>query len=102
MLDFARLFVAAGGLDRIADPGAVHQDAFLPMGLTRLGETGIDILVAGHVDLAEHAADFGGQRGALFLVHVEDRDLCAFGGERARSRRAEAGCTAGDDGGGIG
>ncbi len=72
------------------------------MGGAGLGETGVDIVIAGHVDLAEHPADFGSDRFALFLVHVEDRDLGALGGKRAGGGGPKAGCAAGDNGGGVG
>ena len=80
----------------------MHQHTLLPMGGTRLGKAGHHAVFIGDVDLAEDAADFGRERFALFLVHVEDRDLGALGGQRAGGRRAEARCAAGDNGGGIG
>ena len=64
----------------------------------RLLEAGDDALVAGHVDLAEHAADLGRDRLALVLLQVEQRDLDALRGERTGGRGAEAGGAAGDDG----
>src|SRR5690606_7463648 len=89
----------AGGLDRIAGAGAVHEDAFLPDRGARLGEGGIDRGVVGDVAFAEHAAEFGGDRLALFFLQVEDRDLDALRGERTRGGGAEARGAAGNDGG---
>ncbi len=90
MLDLAGLLVAARGLDSIADSGAIDQDTLLTMRRTRLGKSGIDIFVARHIDLAKHSADICGNGFALFLVHVEDRDLRTLGSERASSRLAQA------------
>ena len=53
----------------------------------------------GDVDLAEHTAEFLGDRLALFFLKVEDGDLHALGGELPRGRGAKAGRAAGDDGG---
>ena len=43
-----------------------------PMRGAGLGEAGVDLFLVGDVDLAEHAADFRGQRFAGFGVQVED------------------------------
>src|SRR3546814_8590611 len=99
MLDAAVFLRPARGLDRIAGAGAVDEDAFLPDRGARLGEGGIDARVVGDVAFAEDAADFLGDRLALFFLQVEDRDLDALCRERARGRRAEARSAAGDDGG---
>ena len=80
-------------------PAQQTSTRFLAVRRARLGEAGIDALVAGHVDLAEDAADFLGDRFAFLRLHVEDRDLDALRRERPRGRRAEAGGAAGDDGG---
>ncbi len=90
---------AARGLDRVAGARAVDEDALLPVRFARLGEGGVDRRVVGDVALAEDAAEFGRDREALFFLQVEDRDLDALGGERARGGGAEARGTAGDDGG---
>ena len=96
------LLVAAGGLDGVAGAGAVDEDALLAVRGARLGEAGVDLLVAGDVDLAEHAADFLGQGLAGGFVQVEDRDLDAVLGQAARGGGAEAGGAAGDDGRDVG
>ena len=57
-----------------------------PMRGARLGEAGVDLLIAGDVDLAEHAAQLLRHRLALGFVDVEDRDLDAV----LRQRRAVA------------
>ena len=99
MLDAAVFLAAARGLDRVAGAGAVDEDAFLTDRFARFGEGGVDRCVVGDIAFAEHAAEFGGERGALFFLQVEDRDLDALGSERARGGGTEARGTAGDDGG---
>ena len=69
--------VATDRLGGIGDTGAIDQDPLLPMRVARLGEGGGDLLVAGHVDLAEHAADLAGNPFSAFGVAVEYRDLGA-------------------------
>src|SRR3546814_20789290 len=98
MLDAAIFLGPARGLDRIAGAGAVDEDAFLAVRFARLGKGGIDAGVVGNVAFAEHAAEFGGDRLALFFLQIEDRDLDALGGERAGGRGAEARGAPGDDG----
>ncbi len=75
MLDLAGLLVTAGGLDRVAGACAVDENPLLPMDLTSLGKPGIDAFVAGHVDVAEYAANLLRHGSAAFLVHVENGDL---------------------------
>ena len=89
MLNLARSFVAAGGFDRVADPGAIDQDAFLAVGFARFGKTGVDVFVAGYVDLAKDAADFSSNRFAFLFIHIEDRDFRALRGQRANSGCAQ-------------
>jgi hypothetical protein len=67
-----------------------------------LGEGGVDLLLGGDVDLAEHAAQFLGERFALLRVEVEQRDLHAVAGQAARGGGPQAGGAAGDDGGNTG
>ena len=56
-----------------------------------------DLLVAGHVDFAEDAADVRRDLFALVGVAVEDRDLGALGGQRPRRGLAQPRRAAGDD-----
>ena len=72
----------------------------IDMRRARLDETGVDALVRSDVDFTEGAADLGGERLALFGLEIEDRDLDALGGKRARGGGTKAGGPAGDDGGG--
>jgi hypothetical protein len=53
-------------------------------------EGGGDLLVAGHVDFAEDAADLAPNLLAALDVAVEDGDLRALGGERPGGRFAKA------------
>src|SRR3546814_9026721 len=99
MPDAAFFLAAARGLDRIAGAGAVDQDAFLTMRLARLGEGRVDRSVVGDVAFTENAGDLVRDGDALFLLQVEDRDLDALGGQRARGRGAKARGAPGDDGG---
>ena len=68
------------------------------MSRARFCEAGVHLLFGGDVDLAEHAAEFRGQRFASGFIQVEQRDPDAMGGEAARGGRAQAGGAAGDDG----
>ena len=95
----ACLLVARHGLHRAADPGAIDQDTLLADRSARLGERGVDLRRRGHVDLAEHAADFRGQRLAKIAVEIEERDLDAVRCQHPSGSRAKPGCTAGHDGG---
>jgi hypothetical protein len=81
-----------------ADPGAVDQDTLLADRGARLGERGVDLRRRGHVDLAEHAADFRGQRLAKITVEIEERDLDAMRRQHPRGGRAKPRRTAGHDG----
>jgi len=101
VLDITGVLVAAGGLGRVAGAGAVDQDALLTVGRAGLFKAGVDFGVAGHVDGAEGHAQLFLERGAAIglAVEVEDGDLDALGDQRADSGLAEAGRTAGDDGG---
>ena len=101
MLDATVFLAAAGGLDRIADARAVHQDTFLPVRFARLGKACVHIIIAGHIDLAEHAANFGGHGLALLFIHVEDRDLGTLRGQCASRRCAQSRRTASYDCRGI-
>ena len=67
------------------------------MGVAGLGEGGGDLLVAGHIDLAEDAADL--RRDLLALVRHRDRTPRPWrrAAQFARGRLAEARCAAGDD-----
>ena len=67
------------------------------MGGASLGERCRDLLVPGHVDFAEDAADFGRDLLALFGIAVEHGDLGALRRQRTRGRLAEARGAAGDD-----
>src|SRR5262249_53587567 len=96
--DLARLPVAARRLLRIAGARAVDEDALLAVRRARLCKARRDAFVVRHVHFAEHAANLGGDLLALVLLPVEERDLDAALGERARRRLAEAGRAAGDDG----
>ncbi len=63
------------------------------MGRARLGKTGRHTLIGGHIHLAEHAADFGSNGFAFFLVKIEDGDLDTLcsqsaGGTLAQTRSA--------------
>ena len=98
-LDLTGFLVAAGGLDGVADAGAIHQDALLADGLARRGESCVDAGFVGHVALGEHAAEFLGKGFTLFGIQVEDADLDAFSGQGTRRGFAETGRTARDDGG---
>ena len=64
---------------------------------TRLGETGIDLLLTGDVDFAEDPADVAGERFALCFVEVEQRDPNAPGGQATSGGGAQSGSAAGDD-----
>ena len=83
-------------------PAQLTRTRSWPIGGARLGEAGVDLLFAGDVDLAEHAAQFRGQRFAGGFVQVEQRDLDAVSGEAARGGGAQAGGAAGDDGRDVG
>src|SRR3546814_18756773 len=88
---YAAIFLGpARGLDRIAGAGAVDEDAFLAVRFARLGQGGIDAGVVGNVAFAEHAAEFGGDRLALFFLQIEDPGLAALGGEPPAGRGAGA------------
>ena len=52
----------------------------------------------GHVAGDRDAVDVDRDLGGGLLVDVENRDLRAGGGERARGGGAQSGCAAGDDG----
>src|SRR3546814_14553091 len=99
MPDAAVFLAAARGLDRIAGAGAVDQDAFLTMRLARLGEGRVDRSVVGDVAFTENAGDLVRDGDALFLLQVEDRDLAALGGHRARGPGATARRAPAADGG---
>jgi hypothetical protein len=86
------------GFDGVARAGAVDEDTLLADDGARFGEAGVHLLFAGDVHLAEHAAQFSGQRLASGFVHVEQRDPDATSGEAARGGRAQARGAAGDDG----
>ncbi len=68
-------------------PAQLTSTRSWPMRGARLGEAGVDLLVAGDVDLAEHAAEFLRQRLAGGFVEVEQRDLDAVLGEAPRGGR---------------
>ena len=89
--------VAADGLGGIGDAGAIDQHALLAVGRARPGERRRDLLVAGDVDLAEHAADFGRDLLAPLDVAIEHRDLGAAPRELARGRFAQPRSGAGND-----
>ena len=90
VVDLARGPVAAGGLDGVAGAGAVDQDALLSDGRAALGEAGIDRVFLGHIDQAEHAAQFLGQGFAGGLVQIKQGHLHAVGGQAACRRRTQA------------
>ena len=96
-LGFLGFLVAADGLDRVGDARAVDQHPLLAMRRARLVERRADLLVAGHVDFAEDAADLRRDLLAALDVAVEHGDLRALGGERAGGRFAKARGGAGDD-----
>ena len=98
MLDAAIFLGSARGLHRIARPGAADEHRLLSVCRACFDEAGIDRLLGSHVHFAEHAADFRGERLALFGLQIEDRDLDALDGKRARGGGTEAGGAAGDDG----
>ncbi len=77
-------------MDRVIHLGFVDDDL-----------DGDEFGMAGDVDDGRpgDAAEFGRYREALFFLQIEDRDLHALGGERARGGGAEARGAAGDDGG---
>ena len=93
------LMLPSSLLDRVAGTRAIDEDAFLTVRFARLGKGGVDRCVVGDVAFAEDAAEFGRDREALFFLQVEDRDLDALRGKRARGSGAEARGTTGDDGG---
>ncbi len=97
MLDLARLLGSAGGLEGVADTGAVDENPLLPVRRPGFREPRVDAFVGGHVDIAEQAADLRGDRLALFGIAVEYRDLHALLGECPRGGRAEPGCGTGHD-----
>ena len=76
-------------------PAQLTSTRSCPCASRALAKPGVDARVVGDVDRAEQAADLACQRLAGFGVEVEQRDLDAFGGERAGGGGAEAGCTAG-------
>src|SRR3546814_18730726 len=69
------------------------------MRLARLGEGRVDRSVVGDVAFTENAGDLVRDGDALFLMQVEDRDLDALGGQRARGRDAKARGAPGEDAG---
>ena len=102
LLDRVRLrglcfLVPAHGLGGVGDSRAIDQDTLLPVRLPRLREGGCDLLVRGHVDLAEYSANVSGHRLASRRIAIEHGDFRAAPGELARGRFAEARRRAGDD-----
>jgi hypothetical protein len=59
------------------------------MRLARLGEGGCDLVVGGHVDLAEDSANLPGDLVSAFCIAVEHGDLGASCRQRARRRLAQ-------------
>src|SRR6185503_10658093 len=87
--DFAGRLVAANRLGGIGDAGAIDQHALLAMRLAGPRKSRGDFFVAGHVDLAENAADFRGDLAALVRVAIEHRDLGSAPRKLPRRRLAE-------------
>src|SRR5690606_31387405 len=83
------------------DAGAVDRDVEAIEERTGRGDAGDDAVLAAYVG-AEIArvriAELRYRRGALFVVHVEKRDLAAVADDALRDGEAEAGDAAGDDG----
>ena len=79
-------------------PAQLTSTRSWPIAARACGEAGVHLLFAGNVDLAEHAAQFLGQRLAGGFVEVEQRHLDAVLGEAPRGGGAETGGAAGDDG----
>jgi hypothetical protein len=90
-IEFRRfgLLVARHGLGRVGDAGAIDQNPLLAMRPPCLGEGRGDLLVGGHVDLAEDSADLLGDFVSAFCIAVEHGDLGASCRQRARGRLAQ-------------
>jgi hypothetical protein len=88
--------VLADGLDGRRHAGAVDQAAQRAHG-HGCGDDRLAVGFRGDVALDELAAEFGGQRGARFSLHVGQHDLAAGFGDHARGGRAQARRAAGDD-----
>ncbi len=93
----AGVALAADGLLAGGDAGAVDGQALLSVCRAGLFETGGDILIRGHIDLAENAADFGRNLFSRLLVQVEQGDLDPFGRQSPGRALTEARGAAGDD-----
>ena len=89
--------LSSHGLGRVGDPRAIDQDPLLPVRFPRLGEGRGDLLVTGHVDLAEDAADLGRDLFAARRIAIEHSDLRPAPRELPRGRLAEARRTSGHD-----
>ena len=89
--------VLAGRLHRNRDAGAVDEDAGVAQLVGDLREGGLGALLARHVAFDGDAAEILRHRLGALDADVEQRDLRALGGKRARRRLAETGAAAGDD-----
>src|SRR5262249_55245251 len=80
-----------------ADAGAADEDTLdAVLGPCRR-ERLVDAVVAGHVGLAEDAADLAGEPFAALALQIEDGDFGPGPGEPAGGRLAETGGAAGDE-----
>lgn len=88
--------VAGGGFRRIADAGAINEDALLAECFSRLGEAAVHAFVGGDVHRAKYAAKFGRQCLAALGIEIEQRDSEPLRGQQPGGRLAEPRRTASD------
>jgi hypothetical protein len=81
----------------VAMPAQLTVSRSWPWAARALAKAAATSSSVGHVDIAEDAAQFLRNGLALLLVHVEQGDLRARGGDGAGRALAETGGAAGDD-----